>query len=202
MFKRDSFSSEMEDKEQLLLLRKGNYAAFDTLYRTYSARVLGRLIRLLGSEEVAEELLQELFFRVWEKRSQIDANQSFKGYLFTIARNLAYDYFRKQSVSEHHRQEFIKSYSELYEHVEEDVVFKQTQERLMQSIYQLPPQCQQVYILFKIEGKSYLEISALMGISKSTINNHLTKANSILKKEFPFLCHWVAISLALLWRDY
>lgn len=67
MFKRDSFSSEMEDKEQLLLLRKGNYAAFDTLYRTYSARVLGRLIRLLGSEEVAEELLQELFFESGRK---------------------------------------------------------------------------------------------------------------------------------------
>lgn len=185
----------MEEREQLLLLKKGNYAAFDALYTEYSPRILGRLIRLLGQEDTAEELLQDLFFRVWDKRTQIDADQSFRGYLFKIAQNLVYDYFRKQSLDERYREEFLRNYSELYGHIEEDMIFKQTEERLMHSIDNLPPQCRQVYILFKLEGKSYAEISDLLGISKSTINNHLTKANAILKKEFPFLFFWLALAL-------
>lgn len=195
MFSRNSFSSDMEEREQLLLLKKGNYAAFDALYTEYSPRILGRLIRLLGQEDTAEELLQDLFFRVWDKRTQIDADQSFRGYLFKIAQNLVYDYFRKQSLDERYREEFLRNYSELYGHIEEDMIFKQTEERLMHSIDNLPPQCRQVYILFKLEGKSYAEISDLLGISKSTINNHLTKANAILKKEFPFLFFWLALAL-------
>ena len=195
MFSRNSFSSDLEEREQLVLLKKGNYAAFDALYTAYSPRIFGRLIRLLGHKDTAEELLQDLFLRVWDKKAQIDIDQSFKGYLFTIAQNLVYDYFRKQSLDERYRAEFVKTYSEFYGHIEEDMVFKQTEERLMNSIEKLPPQCKQVYILFKLEGKSYAEISALLGISKSTINNHLTKANAILKKEFPFLFFWITVAL-------
>lgn len=195
MFRSNSFSSDIEEREQLLLLKKGNYAAFDALYSVYSPRILGRLIRLLGNENTAEELLQDLFFRVWEKRAQIDVAQSFRGYLFTIAQNLVYDYFRKQSLDERYREEFIRNYSELYGHIEEDLILKQTEERLMKSIDNLPPQCRQVYVLFKLEGKSYAEISQLLGVSKSTINNHLTKANSILKKEFPFLFFLIGLAL-------
>lgn len=185
----------MDEREQLLLLKKGSYAAFDALYTAHSPRILGRLIRLLGQEDTAEELLQDLFFRVWDKRGQIDVDQSFKAYLFKIAQNLVYDYFRRQSMDERYRAEFIRNYSELYKHIEEDLIFKQTQERLKQVIDSLPPQCRQVYILFKLDGKSYAEISGLLGISKSTINNHLTKANSILKKEFPFLFSWLVLAL-------
>lgn len=185
-----------------MLLKKGNYAAFDALYTVYSPRLLGRLIRLLGNEHIAEEILQDLFFRIWEKRAQIDIEKPFKGYLFSIAQNLVYDHFRKISVNERYKDDFINGYSELYGHVEEDMIFKQTEERLMQAINKLSPQCRQVYILFKLEGKSYAEIGELMKISKSTINNHLTKANNVLKKEFPFLGHWVAIAFTILWRSY
>ncbi|MDR2283866.1 MAG: RNA polymerase sigma-70 factor [Sphingobacterium sp.] len=200
MFRRNSFSSDMQEREQLLLLKRGDYAAFDALYTEYSPRILGRLIRLLGQADTAEELLQDLFFRVWEKREQIDVDQSFKGYLFKIAQNLVYDYFRKQSVDERYRAEFVRNYSELYGHIEEDIIFKQTEERLMSAIDKLPPQCRQVYILFKLEGKSYVEISQLLGISKSTINNHLTKANGILKKEFPFLFFLITFAIFNLFK--
>lgn len=202
MLSRNSLSCDMEEREQLTLLKKGDYHAFDTLYKIYSPKILGRLIRLLGSEHVAEEILQDLFFRIWEKRAQIDIDRPFKGYLFAIAQNLVYDHFRKLSINERYKDEFVRGYSELYGHVEEDIIFKQTEERLMQSINKLPPQCRQVYVLFKLEGKSYAEIVELMGISKSTINNHLTKANAVLKKEFPFLGHWIAIAFTILWRSY
>lgn len=194
----DRQSDDKNERELLMLLKEGNYAAFDTLYKIYSPRIFGRLIRLLANEIVAEELLQDLFFRIWEKRTQIHIDKSFKAYLFTIAQNLVYDYFRRQSVDQRFRQDFVSQYKEQYQHVEEGVIFKQTEAELMQAIEKLPQQCRKVFILFKLEGKSYAEIGDLLNISKSTINNHLTKANALLKHDFPTLTLLFALSLASL----
>lgn len=192
--------NEIEEKALLGLLKKGNSEAFDKLYKAYSPRIFGRLIRLLGDEDAAEEMLQDLFFRLWEKRNQIDIAKPFKAYLFTIAQHLVYDHFRRQQVSDRFRKDFINTYTEQYEHIEESIIFKQTEAQLLEAVAKLPEQCRKVFILFKFEGKSYAEISELMQISKSTINNHLTKANSILKPYFPFLSLWIAFALISLFE--
>lgn len=177
----------LADEEELLIkLKAGNYDAFTAIYHGYSLRILGRLIRLLKSEALAEEILQDLFLKIWEKRADIDLTRSFRSYLFTIAQNLVYDHFRRVALDEKFRFLFLQEHTEGYKHIEEEVSFKQAQEQLMQAIAKLPPQCQRVFILFKIEGKSYAEIGDLLQISKSTINNHLTKANLIMKSQIPF----------------
>ncbi|MGO1650385.1 MAG: sigma-70 family RNA polymerase sigma factor, partial [Sphingobacterium sp.] len=91
---------------------------------------------------------------------------------------------------------------EAYQHVEEDVLFKQTQEQLMQTIQRLPPQCQKVFILFKLEGRSYQEICQMLKISKSTVNNHLTKANRLLKEQLPYYQNQAVMACILLFKDF
>ncbi|MDM1048321.1 RNA polymerase sigma factor [Sphingobacterium hotanense] len=192
---------EPYNDEQTLLLRlkSGDYQAFTQLYQRYSLRLLGRIIRLVKSEETAEEILQTLFLKVWERRDQIDADKSLKPFLFTIAQNLVYDHFRRMALDERFRNEFIKQYAEDYQHIEEELTFKQTQENVMNAIKALPPQCQKVFILFKIEGKSYAEICETLNISKSTVNNHLTKANSLLKSNLPLYQYRLLTTFVLLW---
>ncbi|QBQ40606.1 RNA polymerase sigma factor [Sphingobacterium psychroaquaticum] len=189
---------DSEEKYLLSLLKEGDYAAFESIYHNYSLRILGRIIRLVRSKHIAEEVLQELFLKVWEKREQIDLNRSFRSFLFSIAQNIVYDHFRRVSLDDKFRSMFIQNYHEDYAHIEEELVFKQSQEQLMQAIAKLPPQCQRVFILFKLEGKSYAEIAEMLRISKSTINNHITKANGLLKEELPFYqSHLVIVSLLL-----
>ncbi|MCT1525980.1 RNA polymerase sigma factor [Sphingobacterium hotanense] len=192
---------EPYNDEQTLLLRlkSGDYQAFTQLYQRYSLRLLGRIIRLVKSEETAEEILQTLFLKVWERRDQIDADKSLKPFLFTIAQNLVYDHFRRMALDERFRNEFIKQYAEDYQHIEEELTFKQTQENVMNAIKALPPQCQKVFILFKIEGKSYAEICETLNISKSTVNNHLTKANSLLKSNLPLYQYRLLTTFVFLW---
>lgn len=192
---------EPYNDEQTLLLRlkSGDYQAFTQLYQRYSLRLLGRIIRLVKSEETAEEILQTLFLKVWERRDQIDADKPLKPFLFTIAQNLVYDHFRRMALDERFRNEFIKQYAEDYQHIEEELTFKQTQENVMNAIKALPPQCQKVFILFKIEGKSYAEICETLNISKSTVNNHLTKANSILKSNLPLYQYRLLATFVFLW---
>ncbi|MGN0019414.1 MAG: RNA polymerase sigma factor [Sphingobacterium hotanense] len=192
---------EPYNDEQTLLLRlkSGDYQAFTQLYQRYSLRLLGRIIRLVKSEETAEEILQTLFLKVWERRDQIDADKPLKPFLFTIAQNLVYDHFRRMALDERFRNEFIKQYAEDYQHIEEELTFKQTQENVMNAIKALPPQCQKVFILFKIEGKSYAEICETLNISKSTVNNHLTKANSLLKSNLPLYQYRLLTTFVFLW---
>lgn len=192
---------EPYNDEQTLLLRlkSGDYQAFTQLYQRYSLRLLGRIIRLVKSEETAEEILQTLFLKVWERRDQIDADKPLKPLLFTIAQNLVYDHFRRMALDERFRNEFIKQYAEDYQHIEEELTFKQTQENVMNAIKALPPQCQKVFILFKIEGKSYAEICETLNISKSTVNNHLTKANSLLKSNLPLYQYRLLTTFVFLW---
>lgn len=73
---------DSEEKYLLSLLKEGDYAAFESIYHNYSLRILGRIIRLVRSKHIAEEVLQELFLKVWEKREQIDLNRSFRSFLF------------------------------------------------------------------------------------------------------------------------
>src|SRR5690606_7050320 len=188
-----------EEQTLLLRLKSGDYQAFTQLYQRYSLRLLGRIIRLVKSEETAEEILQTLFLKVWERRDQIDADKSLKPFLFTIAQNLVYDHFRRMALDERFRNEFIKQYAEDYQHIEEELTFKQTQENVMNAIKALPPQCQKVFILFKIEGKSYAEICETLNISKSTVNNHLTKANSLLKSNLPLYQYRLLTTFVFLW---
>jgi len=188
-----------DEQTLLLLLKSGDYHAFTQLYQRYSLRLLGRIIRLVKSEETAEEILQTLFLKVWERRDQIDPDKSLKPFLFTIAQNLVYDHFRRMALDERFRNEFIKQYAEDYQHIEEDLTFKQTQENVMNAIKALPPQCQKVFILFKIEGKSYAEICETLNISKSTVNNHLTKANSLLKSNLPLYQYRLLTAFVFLW---
>jgi len=188
-----------DEQTLVLLLKSGDYHAFTQLYQRYSLRLLGRIIRLVKSEETAEEILQTLFLKVWERRDQIDPDKSLKPFLFTIAQNLVYDHFRRMALDERFRNEFIKQYAEDYQHIEEDLTFKQTQENVMNAIKALPPQCQKVFILFKIEGKSYAEICETLNISKSTVNNHLTKANSLLKSNLPLYQYRLLTAFVFLW---
>ncbi|MCC6289064.1 MAG: RNA polymerase sigma-70 factor [Chitinophagaceae bacterium] len=169
------------EKELLLQVREGDVKAFEYVYNIYSARLYGNIIKLVKSPGVAEELLQDIFQRVWEYRSNIDVSKSFKSYVFTIAKNLVCDYFNKES-----RQRLVQRYLQVKEEgsiakFQHQLEEKESQQLLEKAVRQLPPQRQLVYTLCKIEGKSYEDVSKTLGISVSTISDHIVKATKSIK---------------------
>ncbi|WP_199137502.1 RNA polymerase sigma factor [Pedobacter sp. ASV12] len=158
------------DDHSLLLsqLKKGDSNAFGSLYDLYSRMLLSNIIHMVKDQEVAKELLQDLFLKVWEKRESIDVEKSFKSFLFTIAKNKVYDYLRKVALDKKLTRELIANTIESYSHTEELLSFKEKNACLNQAIEALSPQSRQVYQLSKIEGLSHKEISERLGISVST----------------------------------
>lgn len=175
---------EILDNETALLERmaKGDKDAFQVIYYHYAPRIYGKLLKLLQSEDLATELLQEVFITVWQKHALVDASRSFRSYLFKIADNLAIDLFRKANRSAQLINRLLEASIDHYTHTEERLEQKENAFLLQKAIDALPPQRKLVFTLCKLEGKSHDEVGRLLGISPSTVNNHIVKATQFLRE--------------------
>ena len=183
----------MDEKQLVVLLKKGDRLAFEQIYHRYKHRLYGNLRKLLKSDSAAEELLQQLFVKIWENRLALDPDKAFKAYLFRIAENLVYDFFRKATRDRNLEAQLMTVATDNYSHIEEASYTKESEAILNRAVASLPPQRRHVFTLCKIEGKTYEEVSVELGISTSTINDHIVKGTRSVKeylfrsKEFALL---------------
>lgn len=172
------------EEELIGLLKAGDERAFSVIYDRYKERLAGNLYKLLKSEELTKEILQDLFLKIWDTREQLDPGKSFRSYLFKIGGNMVNDYYRRAARDRNMRDKMILASTELYSHIEEQLFTKENAEMLQRAVDQMPPQRRQVFTLCKLEGKSYKEVEQIMGINAKTINSHLFQANKFLKQYF------------------
>jgi RNA polymerase sigma-70 factor (ECF subfamily) len=177
-----SLPNQLTEYEWLHRLQKGDEQAFKELYRLYSPRLYGNLIKLVKNEAIARELLQDVFVRVWKHRHDIDPKQSFRAYCFRIAENLVTDFFRKAACDRKLTEYLMRAASDHDLSTEEHIDFRESRDLLHRAMCLLPPQRRQVFELCKMEGRSYAEVSQLLGISTSTISDHIVKATRAIKK--------------------
>ncbi|MCX6225524.1 MAG: RNA polymerase sigma-70 factor [Bacteroidia bacterium] len=167
--------------ESLLVrnLSRGNLLAFNTLYKEYSGRLYRFAFGYLKSEEEAEELVQEVFTIIWEKRVGLKEGLSFKSFLFTIAFNIIRKHFRtKANLSDYFKSGLIDdtdvqtaqqvSYNSLYQYI-------------TKLIDQLPQRRRDIFIKSRIEGLSIKEIAEELKISHKTVENQLTDALKFIR---------------------
>ncbi len=175
---------QYNEKQLLQQLLLGNEHAFEKIYRQYSTKLYSNLFRFVKSEKDAQELLQEVFFKVWKSRLKIDVEKPFSCYLLKIAENNVYDYFRRVARDKKRAAHLSIISPSAYLHIEEMLLNKEAALLLENAIKSLPPQRQHIFRLCKIEDKSYKEVSQLLGISVSTISDHIVKATKAIRAFF------------------
>lgn len=173
---------DVEERELLLKLQKGDHHAFNQIYDHYKIQLGLRILRMVKSTEIAEELLQDMFMRLWTNRENIDPSKSVKAYLYQIAKNMVIDLMRRASKEQHILQQIIQSSSEIYDHVEESLFRKENEAILQLAIDQLPPQRKKIFVHCKLEGMSYKEVAELYSISTSTVNDHIQKSTHLIRE--------------------
>src|SRR5690606_14909175 len=122
-----------------------------------------------------QEILQEVFLKVWNYRDRIDIEKPFQAFLFQIMRNSVLDFFRKASRDKNIHSvltSYMQTDREHRNSIEDQLYFKEATQEIEQAINALPPKCREVFILCKIEGKSYEEVANHLKISIATVNNH------------------------------
>lgn len=176
----------MEENELILLLKQSNKDAFTTLYNRYWKQVYNFSRLYLTSQSVAEEVVQEVFIKVWESRDFVREEDNFKGLLFIITRNLIFNLHRKSVNEDFYRMTVLSAMEDSYD-IEEEIETKNLSEYIDLLIAELPPRRREIFILSRKEHKSYKEIALLLDISEKTVENQISEALKYLRKNIILL---------------
>jgi len=164
------------------LLKKGDMAAFDTIYNRYCHKLYEFVLMYIKQEEDAEEIVQEVFIKIWESRARIDIYTSFGAFLFTIAYNTTMSLLRKR-VCEVKSKEYLKSLQQIdsAEQVINEIQFQELNQKVESLLLQLTPRQKEIFLLSREEGLTHKEIAEKLNISESTVNNHLVTVLKFFK---------------------
>lgn len=174
---------DLSEENLLYRLKSGDMKAFESLYELYSSVIYNNIFRLIKNRTVSEDLLQDVFIKIWENREKIDPKQSFVAYLFICSRNIAFNFKRRFKLEITSSLNSNYSLEEQHTNAIDDWLEKKEVEQYIERIInELPEQRQRVFRLAKLDGKKYQEIADDLGISISTVKDHLVKANKFVKK--------------------
>jgi RNA polymerase sigma-70 factor (ECF subfamily) len=185
-------SAVIEKEELFKLVKRGDMFAYKTLYRLYYPKLLAISLGYISKKEDAEELVQDVFIKIWVKRKQLDVMTNLDGYLFKMTRNACLDYLksksRKLSLNPKNLQlEAALNYHALSNDTASDLLLRELEQQIIKSIDELPEKCRAVFLKSRMEGLKNKEISKELQISHKTVEGHITKAVSHLRvalKEF------------------
>jgi RNA polymerase sigma-70 factor (family 1) len=176
---------EIKDIRDLLSrLSKNDEHAFRLIFHAFSDRVYSFSLRLTRSQETAEEMVQEVFLKIWINRASLAGVENFNGYLYTITRNLSFNALKRISIEEKAKTTLQRELADKHSDTEETVIHRDYQQLLNRAISHLPPQQRLVYSLCHQEGLRYEEVAQRLKISRLTVKTHMQQALRTLKAQF------------------
>ncbi|RPD39213.1 RNA polymerase sigma-70 factor [Chitinophaga barathri] len=188
--------SSRESEEILLVdaLRENDVAAFDALYRLYFPSVYANILRLVREPSAAQDIVQEVFIRLWEKRHSLKAGTTAGNWLFVVSYNRSVNHLRATLRQRLHMEGFAEQ-ADMSGAAEWDHTSLQL-EVLEKAIDQLPPQRKKVFLLCKMEGKTYAEAASELQISHNTVKEHISKASRFIHDYIRLQPEWQALAIA------
>ncbi len=164
------------DEKIISLLKAGDIEAFEKVFFSFANRLYYFALRYLRNEQDAEEIVQDVFVKIWENKENLNEHLSFSGYLFTIARNTIFNQNRKK-VNEQAYQDYVRSFlDKTSSKTEDDLIYSDIQKIVDKVIEEMPPQRQLIYKMSRENGLSYREIAQKLNLSERTIEAHIRLA--------------------------
>ncbi|MBA9077536.1 MULTISPECIES: RNA polymerase sigma-70 factor [Rufibacter] len=171
-------------KADIEAITTGDVAAFERVYRALAPKLYTFAYKLVQSREEAEEIVQDVFVKIWDRRAALDPFQNLDGYLFKVAKNLVYNKIRHR-VYETAFSQYLATYGAVAENTTQTALEHQELMQLFEeACASMPPVRRQVFTMSRTEGLSNTEIAAALNTSNSNIENHLNKALKMLREKF------------------
>lgn len=167
---------QYNEKELLLQVAEGDEIAFRQLFLYWNQLLAGYVLRITESREITEEIVQDVFLKIWMTRETVAGINNFKHFLLVVSRNQAYDVLKKQ-LKEKERKRIWQEENKkkLYIADHESAVLKLS--LIDQAIDNLPPRRKEVYLLSRHNRLTYQEIADRLGISRESVKTHLKLAS-------------------------
>lgn len=176
-------------------IENNNVPDFKTFFLSYKDKVYKYAFLHLKEQDVAADLVQEAFSRIWKKWSELDATKNPQSYLYTIAKNLVFDELRKQKVRFKFSLGEVDSTTLVDNSNEESIRFKDLERVYREAIAKLPKARLEIFLLSKEEFLDNQEIADRLGISVNTVRDQLVKGNKFVRQ---YILDHFEMSIALL----
>jgi len=187
-------------QELLTRLKNGDILAFDYVYEMYSHKLFSFVFKILKNEAEVDDIVQEVFVKIWESRNKLEDYKLLNSYIFTIAYNNSIDLIRKR-ISNNKYLEHLKNSASinLTPTIISQIEFNELNNKVEKLICNLPDRQKQVYLLQREDCLTYPEIAEKLGISKNTVENHMVKALKYLRQNIDnsLLINMLFVSLFL-----
>lgn len=169
------------EQELLEQIARGDESAFTQLVDAYWRKIYGHALAYSKSVPLAEELTQDTFIAIWVNRGKLSSIENFPGYLYTILRNKLINAVRRKLSTTPVENEPLE---ETRWRPDIQMEYRQTYDILLKGIEELPPARKKVFMMSRMEGKSYEQIGEELQISRNTVKEHIARALNFLRSYF------------------
>jgi len=169
--------------EKLILARtaRGDQQAFGVLFNFYKNKVYGYALAILQTNSAAEEIVQDVFIKLWIRRQHLATIDNFGGFLRTIAKNETLNALKKIAVEQKNYQLANQTNTDIDSATENEIQFRETKKLLDEAINKLPPQQKLIYNLCHMEGLKQKDVAEKLSLSPLTVKTHLRDAVKSIK---------------------
>jgi len=187
---------DLNDGQLSGLMGKSDRKAFEQLFDRYWESLFAAARHRLQSEQLAKDVLQELFVELWEKRETLNIRSNVRGYLFTALKHRIINKIKAEATREKYEKMTIQFYETNGLATEHQFSRNYLQEEMEAKVEQLPDRCREVFELSRIEHLSHKEIGERLNISPKTVENHIGRALKVLR---PYLKRVISVLMASFW---
>ncbi len=164
-------------------ISNGDVKAFEDLFKTFFPELSFYAIRFVEDMETAEEIIQDIFFNIWENRAKLKINTSIKSYLYTTVRNTCLNLIKHKKVENKYREHFSRKLQSDELDESKWIETSDLQEKISDAINKLPEKRQIIFKMSRFEELSYKEIASKLDISVKTVENQMGSALKFLREE-------------------
>ncbi|WP_374164003.1 RNA polymerase sigma factor [Arcticibacter sp. MXS-1] len=166
----------LSEKELVGLLQQGHEGSLRVLYDMHIKKLHYFVLRTAKVRELAEDVVQDVFVKIWENRSQLDPDQSFRSFLYTVARNHLLNLLKRLQHESGILDEIRRHASASENTTELQVDYSESNVLLIEAISRLPQQCKEIFVRCKMQGLSYRQVASELNITEGTVNSQMVKA--------------------------
>ena len=173
----------IRDTEILGRIRQGDIGQFESLFRSSYVSLVRYAKTLIKDHDTAEEIVQDLFFRLWKDKEKINIESSLNGYLFRSVHNKCLHYIEHNKVVDRHAEEMLNRQAEKQESPADILQYMELQTRIARILEKLPERCGQIFYMSRFEGLKYTEIAEKLSVSIKTVESNMGRALKEFRKE-------------------
>jgi len=167
-------TQQISDRELLLQIKENDHASFDLLFDRYWERLYRAALARVGDDSVAQDIVQELFIKLWERRHKLTIQLSLENYLLSAVRFSVISHFRSKNVNEVRLDDALQRVHLLEASINENAGYFELEKTLEEALSKMPDMLQKVYQL-RSENKAVKEIAGELGVAEQTVKNYISE---------------------------